>query len=81
MSPEIQDLEFQTGLAVAALGAIFAKTLAEDDVPPMVLKTLRKKTEEMHTHLEAQRAESAARMLAQFLRALDDPGLFPRHGS
>jgi hypothetical protein len=69
------------GLAVAALGAIFAKTLAEDDEPPMVLKTLRKKAAEMHRHLQAQNAESAARMLAPFLLALDDPKLFPRHES
>ena len=52
MDQEIQELEAQMGLAVAALGAIFAKTLAEDDVPPMVLKTLRKKAAEMHQHLK-----------------------------
>jgi len=78
MDQEIQELEPQTGLVVAALGAIFAKTLAEDDVPPMVLKSLRRKAAEMHQHLQAQSAESAARMLAPFLRALDDPKLFPQ---
>jgi hypothetical protein len=78
MSPEIRELESQTALVVAALGAIFAKTLAEDDVPPMVLKSLRTKAAEMDQYLQAQNAESAVRMLAPFLRALNDPDLFPR---
>lgn len=78
MIKEIQELQSQTALAVAALGAIFAKTLAEDDVPPMVLKTLRKRAADMHTHLVSLQAEAAAQMLAPFLRALDDRDFFPR---
>jgi hypothetical protein len=78
MTNELEELKSQVGLAVAALGVSFARTLAEDDVPPRVLATLRQRSEEAHRHLQDQGALHAAEMFAQFAQALHDPRWFPQ---
>jgi hypothetical protein len=48
----INELEAQTAMALAALGVAFAQTLAEDDILPRVLATLRKKADNLYRHLK-----------------------------
>lgn len=74
----IKDLEDQTALALAALGAVFAQVLAEDDVPPRVLVTLRKKAETLFLHLQHIGAPKAALMFGTFVQALHDRDLMPQ---
>jgi hypothetical protein len=77
MASDLEALKSQIGLAVAALGISFARTLAEDDVPPAVLASLRKRSEEALEQLHADGALDAAEMFGEFAKALHDPQWFP----
>jgi hypothetical protein len=70
------DSETQVGLALAALGVAFAKTLEEHRTPPDVIATLQRKCQVMYNQLRMNGDHKAAVMFGTFLQTLRDPKRF-----
>jgi hypothetical protein len=66
----IAELERQTAVAFAAIGTSLAETLAEADIPPRVLDTLRMKSRVLHSSLDRDGTAPAATMFGAFAEAL-----------
>lgn len=77
MTADTTELEAQTGMALAALGVAFARTLLQRAEPTEVLGTLKLECQRSYQHLQNTGQDKAVLMFATFARALHDKEWFP----